>query len=69
MERTTILLPPALRERAGLLARERGMSLAELIRLLLNDAIAAEPGSQGIDPMYADDALWPSTDVPVKPAP
>lgn len=59
MERTTILLPPTLRERAGLLARERGMSLAELIRNLLHEAIAAGPESQGIDPLYADDAVWP----------
>jgi hypothetical protein len=60
MERTTILLPPALRERAGLLARERGLSLAELIRSLLAEAVAASPESQGIDPLYADDALWPA---------
>lgn len=61
MERTTILLPPALRERAGLLARERGMSLAELIRHLLTQAIATGPEHPGIDPLFADDALWPRT--------
>ncbi len=60
MERTTILLPPALRERAGLLARERGLSLAEFIRVLLAEAVAAGPESQGIDPLYADDAIWPA---------
>lgn len=60
MERTTILLPPALRERAGLLARERGMSLAELIRALLQEAIAREPEGPGIDPLYGDDAIWPA---------
>jgi len=69
MERMTILLPPALRERAGLLARERGMSLAELIRHLLNEALAAGPESQGIDPLYADDALWPNTETKEPSAP
>ena len=64
MDRTTILLPPALRERAGLLARERGMSLAELIRHLLSEAITAEPEGVGIDPLYADDARWPVVTEP-----
>lgn len=58
MERTTILLPPVLRERAALAARERGMSLAELIRECLQDVVDAIPADNGMDPLYTDDAVW-----------
>ncbi len=58
MERTTILLPPALRERAALIARERGISLAELIRAGLQQVVDAGPGEPGLDPLYTDDAVW-----------
>jgi hypothetical protein len=58
MERTTLLLPPALRERASALARERGMSLAELIRTLLARELDAAPPMPALDPLYTDDAVW-----------
>lgn len=58
MERTTILLPPALRERAALVARERGMSLAELIRECLQGVVDETPDGNGMDPLYTDDAVW-----------
>ena len=58
MERTTILLPPVLRERAALAARERGMSLAELIRECLQDVVDKIPADSGMDPLYTDDAVW-----------
>ena len=58
MERTSILLPPALRERAALVARERGMSLAELIRDCLQQVVDAAPDGGGTDPLYTDDAVW-----------
>jgi hypothetical protein len=58
MERTTLMLPPALRERAALLARERGLSLAEMIRLLLQHELDTAPDAPGIDPLYADNAVW-----------
>ncbi len=59
MERTSLLLPPALRERAALLARERGQSLAELIRTLLQRELDAGPPAPGLDPLWTDDARWP----------
>jgi hypothetical protein len=59
MERTTLLLPPALRERAALLARERGQSLAELIRTLLQRELETSPVGPAMDPLYTDDARWP----------
>ena len=58
MERTTILLPPALRERAALLARERGKSLAEMIRELLVRELEQSPRGPALDPLYTDDAVW-----------
>ncbi len=58
MERTTILLPPALRERAALVARERGVSLAELIRDCLQQVVDETPSGNGLDPLYTDDAVW-----------
>ena len=58
MERTTLLLPPALRERASLLARERGLSLAELIRVLLQRELEAAPDGPTLDPLFTDDAVW-----------
>lgn len=61
MERTTLLLPPALRERAALLARERGQSLAELIRGLLQRELDARPPGAALDPLYTDDAVWSAT--------
>jgi hypothetical protein len=58
MERTTLLLPPDLRERAGLLARSRGQSLAELIRVLLERELATAPADPNSDPLFTDDAAW-----------
>ena len=58
MERTTLLLPPALRERAALLARERGQSLAELIRGLLLRELEQAPRGPALDALHTDDAVW-----------
>lgn len=50
MKRTTIMLPEELRRRAALRAKQRGISLGELIRLSLDGAL---PGAA-----YAEDPLF-----------
>jgi len=52
MKRTTVMLPEALRRRAAFRARQRGISLGELIRDSLD---AALPGaSYDQDPLFED---------------
>jgi predicted DNA-binding protein len=58
MHRTTILLPDELRRRAINLARQRGISLAELIRGALEEKVAAGPASFSDDPFFADHATF-----------
>jgi predicted nucleic acid-binding protein len=67
MDRTTILLPPDLRERAARHAKAQGKSLAELIR----DQLAAAVGSEdpGEDPWLADTAVTGGTATRVPEAP
>jgi predicted nucleic acid-binding protein len=55
MERTTILLPPDLRERAARHAKAQGKSLAELIRDQLAAAVGSEDAAD--DPWLADTAV------------
>jgi predicted nucleic acid-binding protein len=67
MDRTTILLPPGLRERASRHAKAHGKSLAELIRDQLAAAVAAE--ADGADPWLDDLACagGPPAAVPEAP--
>ena len=58
MERTTIMLPGPLKHRATRLARKRGVSLGELIRESLREALARNPSSDE-DLLFADDASYP----------
>ena len=58
MHRTTILLPDDLRRRAINLARQRGISLAELIRGALEQSLAAGPARFADDPFFADRATF-----------
>jgi len=52
MKRTTIMLPEALRRRAASRAKQRGISLGELIRDCLDTAL---PGaSYEEDPLFED---------------
>jgi hypothetical protein len=52
MKRTTIMLPETLRSRAASLAKQRGISLGELIRNSLGTAL---PGvSYEEDPLFED---------------
>jgi hypothetical protein len=52
MKRTTIMLPEALRRRAALRARQRGISLGELIRDSLDAALPGVAYEQ--DPLFED---------------
>jgi hypothetical protein len=52
MKRTTIMLPEALRQRAAFRARQRGISLGELIRDSLDTTLPAD--SYGEDPLFED---------------
>lgn len=52
MKRTTIMLPEALRRRAAFRARQRGISLGELIRDSLDAALPGVAYAQ--DPLFED---------------
>lgn len=52
MKRTTVMLPEALRRRAAARARQRGISLGELIRISLDEALPGSPYEQ--DPLFED---------------
>lgn len=56
MNRTTILLPPALRAKASGVARKKGISLGELIRRCLEAAVARDRGAD--DPLFTDGAVF-----------
>jgi len=53
MERTTIMLPAQLKHRANRLARKLGISLGELIRESLREALNRTPADDE-DPLYSD---------------
>lgn len=58
MKRTTIMLPPELKDRASKQARKLGISLGELIRWCLG-AFLDRPGELGADdPLLSDDAVF-----------
>lgn len=53
MHRTTILLPPALHREAEIVARQRGITLSELIRRKLTAAVGAKATSaRSRDPLF-----------------
>ena len=52
MNRTTIMLPKVLRRRAAFRARQRGISLGELIRDSLDTALSRVSYDQ--DPLFED---------------
>jgi len=54
MKRTTIMLPEDLRRRAISRARQRGVSLGELIRESLDAAVPDVRYEAGPDPLFAD---------------
>jgi hypothetical protein len=54
MKRTTIMLPDDLRRRAVFRARQRGVSLGELIRESLDAAVPQVNYEAGPDPLFQD---------------
>ena len=54
MRRTTVMLPEELRRRAISRARQRGVSLGELIRESLDAAMPAVDYEAGPDALFAD---------------
>ena len=59
MQRTTILLPPALKAQAQRRAQKRGVSLGGLIRESLAVALeTAKDGRKASDPLFADEAVF-----------
>ncbi len=62
MQRTTIMLPRDLKQRAALEARARGVSLGELIREALQRLLRAEDHPEGEDPLIGDCAIYEGPD-------
>ncbi len=58
MKRTTVMLPADLRRRAFARARERGVSLGELIRESLDSALPAAAPARADDPLFTDAAVF-----------
>jgi hypothetical protein len=58
MQRTTIMLPRDLKERATREARSRGVSLGELIRESLSTLLRGESTYAAEDPLIADRAVY-----------
>lgn len=58
MQRTTIMLPRELKQRAAREARARGVSLGGLIREALAALLRRDCGSAGEDPLIADRAVY-----------
>jgi hypothetical protein len=59
MHRTTVMLPEDLKARAMLRARERGISLGELLRECLAATLHAPAGDDRAgDPLFADAAVY-----------
>lgn len=54
MKRTTIMLPDDLRQRALFRARQKGVSLGELIRDSLNAALPNLTYDARLDPLFED---------------
>ena len=54
MRRTTVMLPEDLHSRAIRRARQRGMSLGELIRISLDAAVPTVSYESGSDPLFED---------------
>ncbi len=54
MKRTTIMLPEDLRRRAMFKARQRGVSLGELIRNSLEASLPGSSNDPGKDPLFED---------------
>lgn len=58
MKRTTVMLPADLRRRAFVRARERGVSLGELIRESLDSALPSAAPVRAEDSLFTDAAVF-----------
>ena len=59
MQRTTIMLPAELKSRALGCARERGISLGELLRESLERQLETPIGERrALDPLFSDNAVY-----------
>jgi hypothetical protein len=58
MHRTTVMLPRELHDRASRRARQRRISLGELIREALAAALRESDQVRESDPLYGDDAVF-----------
>jgi hypothetical protein len=58
MKRTTVMLPADLRRRAFVRARERGVSLGELIRESLGASLPRTGPARAEDPLFAEAAVF-----------
>jgi hypothetical protein len=58
MQRTTIMLPRALKERAAREARSRGVSLGEFIREALSCLLRSDQNAAAQDPLMGDTAVY-----------
>ena len=58
MQRTTVMLPRELKERAAREASSRGVSLGELIREAISRLLRADRDAAGQDPLIGDTAVY-----------
>ena len=59
MKRTTIMLPPRLKERVEAQARARGLSFGEFVRRALEKAVSEKRAKKGgDDPLLSDHAVF-----------
>ena len=58
LQRTTITLPPELKDRAMRIARMQGISFGELVRRLLRAAAEKSDGSGDWDELLADESVF-----------
>jgi len=64
MKRTTFMIPSDLKEQAARLARERGISLGQLLREALESVLEESRARERLDdPLFTDWAVWDG-DVP-----
>jgi len=62
-DRTTVVLPPKLKQRATACARRKGVSFSEFVRQVLQEAVSRAPAK----PAGGRDPFW--TNVPVYDGP
>ena len=58
MHRTTIMLPADLKAKAQRRAKQMGISLGDLIRQALKEAVKKPGNGKAVDPLFADTAVY-----------